>query len=163
MQHAVYRLLLYRKKGRGRCLRKPFMGLPAGARLEPSDSLPDIGLFERMQTPFVCTFYVGGLHGRVLHKSPLLRIPGVGLASWSIDLLHSWHFGPMSTYLAFTIRALLTSPIFRPALAAMLDKEECDKLCLLALKAELWTHYKRRRATDVNWSKKGSEVGIVVC
>ena len=69
----------------------------------------------------------------------------------------------MSTYLAFTIRALLTSPIFRPALAAMLDKEECDKLCLLALKAELWTHYKRRRATDVNWSKKGSEVGIVVC
>ena len=68
----------------------------------------------------------------------------------------------MSTYLAFTIRALLTSPIFRPGIAASIEREECDKLCLLALKAELWTYYKRRRETDPEWSKKGSEVGTIV-
>ena len=57
------------------------------------------------------------------------------------------------------IRALLSTEIYKPGNSAVLDKEENDKLCLMALKAELWMFYKHRRATDKEWSKKGSEVG----
>ena len=129
------------------------------ARLEPSTLLQDVGSFEHKQCPFTCIFYVAGEHGRVLHMSPLLQIPGVSLNTWAIDLLHSWHYGPMSTYLTFTLRALLNTEIYKPGNSAVLDKEENDKLCLMALKAELWMFYKHRRATDKEWSKKGSEVG----
>ena len=74
-------------------------------------------------------------------------------------MLHTWHYGPMSTSLTFAIRALLNTEIYKPGNSAVLDKEENDKLCLMALKAELWMFYKHRRATDKEWSKKGSEVG----
>ena len=129
------------------------------ARLEPSTGLPDVGLFENQPCPFDCTFFVGGQHARVLHISPLLRIPGVSLASWCIDILHSWHYGPLSTYLTFVLRALLSTEIYKPGNTAILDKEENEKLCLMALKAELWVFYKQTRASDPEWSKKGSEVG----
>ena len=164
MQRQIARILIYRKKQRGRCLQKPFqqLNLPKGARLEPSQSLPDIGQFEYQQCPFQCTFYVGGVNGRVLHKSPFLEIPGVTLDTWCIDILHSWHYGPMSTFLTFTIRALLDTDIYQPAIANFLDKEESDKLCLLALKADLWCYYKQRRVEDPLWSKKGSEAGFIL-
>ncbi|CAE7679618.1 unnamed protein product [Symbiodinium sp. CCMP2592] len=163
VQQQISKLLHYRKKGRGRgrCLLKAFqqLGLPKMARLEPSTLLPDVGSFEQQQCPFSCIFYVAGEHGRVLHVSPLLQIPGVSLSSWCIDLLHTWHYGPMSTYLTFALRALLSTEIYKPGNSAVLDKEENDKLSLMALKAELWMFYKHRRATDKEWSKKGSEVG----
>ena len=162
VQQQISKLLCYRKKrGRGRCLQKAFdeLGLPKMARLEPSTLMPDVGSFEQQQCPFSCIFYVAGEHGRVLHVSPLFQIPGVSLSSWCIDLLHTWHYGPMSTYLTFAIRALLSTEIYKPGNSAVLDKEENDKLCLMALKAELWMFYKHRRATDKEWSKKGSEVG----
>ncbi|CAE7256188.1 unnamed protein product [Symbiodinium sp. CCMP2592] len=162
VQQQISKLLHYRKKGRGRgrCLLKAFqqLGLPKWARLEPSTLLPDVGSFEQQQSPFSCIFYVAGEHGRVLHVSPLLQIPGVSLSSWCIDLLHTWHYGPMSTYLTFALRALLSTDIYKPGNSAVLDKEENDKLSLMALKAELWMFYKHRRATDKEWSKKGSEV-----
>ena len=66
--------------------------------------------------------------------------------------------GPLSTFITHSIRALLATPIWKPAIAG-LDKEENEKLALLALKAELWTHYKARRETDAEWRVKGSEVG----
>ena len=161
VQQQISKLLCYRKKGRGRCLQKAFdqLGLPKMARLEPSTLLQDVGSFEQKQCPFRCIFYVAGEHGRVLHMSPLLQIPGVSLNTWGIDILHTWHYGPMSTYLTFTLRALLNTEIYKPGNSAVLDKEENDKLCLMALKAELWMFYKHRRATDKEWSKKGSEVG----
>ena len=115
VQREVARLMIYRKSGRGRCLQKKHdaLGLPKNARLEPSSTLPDVGLFEMQDVPFRCIWYVGGQHGRVLHISPLLRIPGVTLDSWCIDLLHSWHYGPMSTFLTFAIRALLQTDLYR--------------------------------------------------
>ena len=131
------------------------------ARLEPSAALPDVGSFEKQQCPFRCMFFIAGEHARVLHISPLLQIPGVSLGSWAIDLLHSWHYGPLSTYLTFVLRALLSTDIYKPGISVILDKEESDKLCLMALKAELWVHYKYRRSVDPEWSKKGSEAGGV--
>ena len=164
VQREVARLMIYRKSGRGRCLQKKHdaLGLPKNARLEPSSTLPDVGLFEMQDVPFRCIWYVGGQHGRVLHISPLLRIPGVTLDSWCIDLLHSWHYGPMSTFLTFAIRALLQTDLYRSGNSDFLDREENEKLALLTLRAELWMYYKQRRATDPNWSKQGSEAGLLV-
>ena len=165
MQKAVYQLLVYKKKhGRGRILKKayPPLGLVKGARLEPSATLVDVSLFETQQTPFDCVFYIAGPNGRVLHQSPLLQIPGVHLSTWCIDLLHTWHYGPMSTYITHTLRLLLSSPIWKPDIPD-LDLEESNKLALMALKAELWTHYKRRRQEDPVWRVKGSEAGFNFC
>ena len=80
-QQKIYRLLVYRRTARGRTLQAAFptLGLPRGSRLEPSAALPDVGLFESLETPFTCKFYIGGERGRVLHDSPFLRIPGVTL------------------------------------------------------------------------------------
>lgn len=158
-QQKIYRLLVYRRTARGRTLQAAFptLGLPRGSRLEPSAALPDVGLFESLETPFTCKFYIGGERGRVLHDSPFLRIPGVTLESWNIDLLHTWHCGPLSTYITITLRKLLTeTDIWKPSIAG-LDKEELSKLSLLCLRAELQTHYKLRRQSDPEWSKKGSE------
>ena len=103
---------------------RAFRNLPQWARLEPSSVLRDVADFESMETPFVATFHVGGFHSRVLRKTPLFQVPGVDLSSWAIDLLHSWHYGPMSTYLAFTLRQLLATPVFRPGIAAAQIKKK---------------------------------------
>jgi hypothetical protein len=30
---------------------------------------------------------------RLLHRSPLMDIPGVGMDTYAVDILHTWHFG----------------------------------------------------------------------
>ncbi|CAE7198914.1 unnamed protein product [Symbiodinium sp. CCMP2592] len=107
-----------------------------GWRLEPSPSLPDVGNFAKQSCPFSCVFYIGGKHGRVLHQSPFLQIPGVSVDTWCVDILHTWHYGPMSTFIAYGLRLLLTTMIYRPAIPD-LEKEEADRLALLCLRAEL--------------------------
>ncbi|CAE7032303.1 unnamed protein product [Symbiodinium sp. CCMP2592] len=153
--------LRYRRPGRGRCLKQniPLLGLRKGWRLEPSSSLPDVDDFAKQRCPFSCVFYTGGKDGRVLHLSPFLQIPGVTMNTWCVDVLHTWHYGPMSTFIAHSLRHLLRSPVYRPS-ASDLDKEEADKLALLTLRAELWSYYKRRRENDEDgmWRKKGTEV-----
>ena len=153
-------LLRYRKAGRGRCLKQnfPLLGLKRGWRLEPTSSLPDVGDFANQRCPFSCVFYTGGKDGRVLHLSPFLQIPGVTMDTWCVDVLHTWHYGPMSTFIAHSLRHLLQSQVYRPS-TSDLDKEEADKLALLTLRAELWSYYKRRRETDDDgsWRAKGAE------
>ncbi|CAE7761127.1 unnamed protein product [Symbiodinium sp. CCMP2456] len=157
----LHSLLRYSKNGRGRCLKAsfPLLGLRKGNRLEPSASLLDVDKFMQLTTPFSCTFYTGGPHGRILHQSPFLKIPGVTLDCWCIDVLHTWHFGPLSSYIAHSLRLLISSSVYRPA-DQDLDKEEADKLALLHIRAELWSFYKRRREADEDgtWRKKGTEV-----
>ncbi|CAE7223622.1 unnamed protein product, partial [Symbiodinium sp. KB8] len=157
----LHSLLRYSKNGRGRCLKAafPLLDLRRGNRLEPSANLLDVDKFMQLTTPFSCTFYTGGPNGRILHQSPSLKIPGVTLDCWCIDVLHTWHFGPLSSYIAHSLRLLLSSPVYRPA-ARDLDKEEADKLALLHLRAELWSFYKRCREADEDgtWRKKGTEV-----
>ena len=73
-------------------------------------------------------------------------------------MLHTWHFGPLSSYVAHSLRLLISSPLYQPAnYKEDLEKEEADKLALLHLRAELWSFYKRRRESDEDWKKKGSE------
>ncbi|CAE7293625.1 unnamed protein product [Symbiodinium sp. CCMP2592] len=159
-QRRLHSLLRYSKNGRGRCLKAAFppLGLRRGHRLEPSEHLLDVDNFIHLTTPFSCIFYTGGTHGRILHRSPFLRIPGVSIDCWCIDVLHTWHFGPLSSYVAHSLRTLISSPVYQPASYKDLEKEEADKLALLHLRAELWSFYKRRRESDEDWKRKGSEV-----
>ena len=160
-QQEIYKILVYRRDSRGRTLTKAFraLGLPKGSRLEPSASLPDVGLFEQLETPFTCKFYVGGEGGRVLHDSPFLRIPGVSLESWNIDILHTFHFGPLSTYITVTLRRMLMdTDIWKPSIVG-LDKEEQSKLSLLCLRAELQSHYKAATANRPRLGQQGLRGG----
>ena len=155
----VNALLRYQKSGRGRVLKSRYdpLGLKRGWRLEPNSEFPDVDDFNNRPCPFSCWFYTGGKDGRVLHMSPFLQIPGVSLDTWCVDILHTWHFGPMSTYITQTLQHLLDTPIWKPAIPG-LEKEDEQKLALFAMRAELWTYYKRKRS-DPDWKKRGSEVG----
>ena len=148
------------KVGRGRCLRASFpaLGLKQGWRLDPSPGLEDVCDFAKKQCPFKCVFFIGGKDARILHVSPFLQIPGVSVETWCVDILHTWHYGPMSTFIAYSLRLLLTTMIYRPAIPD-LEKVEADRLALLCLRAELWTYYKRLRESDSDgsWKAKGSE------
>ncbi|CAE7376332.1 unnamed protein product, partial [Symbiodinium microadriaticum] len=148
------------KVGRGRCIRASFpaLGLKQGWRLDPSPGLEDVCDFAKKQCPFKCVFFIGGKDARILHVSPFLQIPGVSVETWCVDILHTWHYGPMSTFIAYSLRLLLTTMIYRPAIPD-LEKVEADRLALLCLRAELWTYYKRLRESDSDgsWKAKGSE------
>ena len=158
MRREVNLLLRYQKSGRGRVLKNHFppLGLRRGWRLEPHAAFPDVDDFHTRPCPFVCMFYTGGKDGRVLHVSPLLQIPGVSLDSWCVDILHTWHYGPMSTYITQALQQLLETSIWKPAVQG-LEKEDEQKLALFAMRAELWAYYKRKR-NDPEWKKRGSEV-----
>ena len=141
----------------GRVLKKEFaaLGLKQGDRLEPSSELPDVDTFNVQPCPFKSVFHTAGPNSRVLHISPLLSIPGVSLDTWCVDVLHTWHYGPLSTFIASALRTLLQTPIYQPNMDG-LDNIETQKLALLALKAELWMYYKRKRHEE-DWRKRGSE------
>ena len=136
----------------------PRLGLQKGWRLEPSSQLPDVGAFETCATPFNCVFYVGGADGRLMHQSPFLQIPGVDLNTWCVDILHTWHYGPLSTYITVTLQEILKTPVYQPTLEG-LDKAEMDKLALLSLRSDMWMFYKKKRE-DPEWRKRGSEVHL---
>ena len=157
VRREVNALLRYGKAGRGRCLKTAYrpLALKRGWRLEPDRQNPDVDDFNERECPLTCTFYIGGKHGRVLHCSPFLQIPGVTLETWCVDILHTWHFGPMSTYITFTVQQLLTTPVWKPGIEG-LEKEDEQKLSLYALRAEMWAYYKRKRA-DPEWHRRGSE------
>ena len=78
-----------------------------------------------------------------------------------MDILHTWHYGPLSTFITVVLRELIQTPIFQPNMDG-LDKLESDKLALLALKAEMWSFYKHKRQ-DEDWRKRGSEVPFYMC
>ena len=161
VRREVNALLRYGKAGRGRVLKQGYrpLALQRGWRLEPSPGLADVDDFNEHRCPFTCTFYTGGKHGRVLHCSPLLQIPGVTLETWCVDILHTWHFGPMSTYITFTLQQLLSTPVWKPGVQG-LEKEDEQKLSLFALRAEMWAYYRRKR-NDPEWQKRGSEARVL--
>ena len=107
----------------------PRLGLQKGWRLEPSSQLPDVGAFETCATPFTCVFYVGGAGGRLMHRSPFLQIPGVHLNTWRVDILHTWHYGPLFTYIIVTLQEILKTPVYQPTLQCGFAMEKLDVIC----------------------------------
>ena len=141
--------------GRGLVRNVPELNLPAGARLEPSPELLDVGKFEDLAIPTRVIFWKDSR--RILHVSPLVRVPGVSHDSWRIDLLHAWQLGPVEKYVGLSFQVFLSSELFHPN-TPHLDKDEKQKLALLHLKSLLLAYYAKRRQEDPHWTKKGSEV-----
>lgn len=138
-------------KYRGRSLKVaiPEFGLRKRNRLESSELLLITSEFEEQQVPFKVHFFVGKESDRVQHRSPIMMIHGMNLKRWGIDILHSWHGGPLGVAISFTIKQLLSTSIWRPAIAD-LEPDEKTKLALMAFKSELWAYYKDMKK-DEDW------------
>lgn len=164
---AVFQQLEYKETLKGRVLTAaiPELGLPKHARLLPSRSLPDVGDFETTPTPFEAVFWTASLDARLTHDCPLLAISGVGLESFSLDIMHTWHLGPLQLLVSLCINFFLGTGLWgNSTRVGAADKK---KLALLAIKSELFQWYKEKRK-DPDWRAKGTEdswlyVGQLFC
>ena len=93
------------------------MHLKAGDRLEPTPSLLDISKFELQPPPFRATFWRMTSDDRVSHRSPLWQIEGMFADRHFIDILHTWHLGPLTSFIPFTLRFIINSGILVPRMA----------------------------------------------
>ena len=134
----------------------PELNLQKGHRLMPSPDIPDVAEFEYKEVPFQATFWTGGLHDRVVHDNPLLLIQGVGLHTFSIDLMHTWHLGPMQQLVSLSLNCCLDAEILNPNTLSLAAPDR-KKVGLMAIKAELFQWYKEQRK-DPEWLAKGTEV-----
>ena len=140
------------------CYHMPAFGLEAGDRLEPSTQVIDIASFERITPPFQCHFWRGNKNDRVMHETPLLAIPGVGLRTYCIDLLHSWHLGPLSDCIAHCIWYFLECGFYSGDLP-WLGIEQKKQLGLIYMRNRLMLHYRERaNAGDEEFKTKGSRI-----
>lgn len=156
MQKEIFRNLVYRKSRRGRVLVKAFpeLGLPKFARLLPSPAMSDVGNFEHTTPPFPTEWWVGDPHERLVHDCPLMNLSGVGLETWSLDLMHSWHLGPLQQLVSIAIHFCLDTGLWSPK--TDIEAGDRKQIGLLAIKAELLCFYKSMRQ-DPDWLGKGSE------
>ena len=165
-RHVIYHTLMYISKKTvtyqtpGRVLRNdlPQYNLCRGDRLEPCDDLPDIADFERAATPFNCIFWRMKSTDRVVHDSPLLHIPGVGVETYRIDLLHAWRLGPLGVLVAECLWFCVRCRVFVPRTLLYLGSDELNALSMLQIRSELTIYYYIRRRTDPTWERLSSEI-----
>ncbi|CAJ1390676.1 unnamed protein product, partial [Effrenium voratum] len=163
VQSLLFRNLEYRERLRGRVLVRAFpeLGLPKHARLLPSQALPDVGKFEFTPTPFPATFWTASADARLTHDCPLLALSGVGLESFSLDIMHTWHLGPLQLLVSLCINFFLDTGLWAPANSGgRVDASDKKKVALLAIKAELFQWYKEQRK-DADWRARGTEASCL--
>ena len=161
----ICRNLEYSRKRRGRALVRdlPRFGLSKGWRVEPSRNVPDVSELENTALPVDVTFWTGPEDGRLTHMCPLFLLEGLTLDTWSIDIMHAWHLGPMQQFISLAIHSCLNSGVFSPQNRNM-PAEDIREVGLLNIKSELFQFYKLLRDTDPEWRKKGSEaLGLQSC
>ena len=134
-----------------------------GDRLHPSRLLRDVGDFENQPKsayPFKCLFWRLGdpKTARLIHHSPLMDIPGVGMQSYAIDILHTWHLGGIPRYCGTALWAILRSDAYAHDLPEHLYAEDVMHIKMLRLRSDLWLHYKAMQRSDPTWRKKASQV-----
>ena len=158
MLRTIARNLEYSTADRGRHLITDLarFGLRKGWRLEPSRSLPDVSQFENQEVPLRVIFWTGARNERLTHMCPLFLLEGLTHDTWSIDILHTWHLGPMQQFISLATHAFIASGVFSPR-AANMEAADVRELALMAIKAELFQFYKQLRSTDPRWRDKGSE------
>ena len=134
--------------------------LHAGDRLHPTRILRDVADFETRSRPFQCLFWrVGDMKkARLLHHSPLMDIPGVGMQTYAIDVLHTWHLGGIPRYVAKVFWLVLRSNALADGVPVWYTADDRMHLKLLRLRSALWVHYKQMQASDPTWRTKASQV-----
>ena len=155
-QHQITQNLGYKESRLGRTLLcdLPALGLHAGYRLDPCESLRDVAAFEEQAPPFEVLWWTGGDEDRLTHITPLASIIGFSWAMYGVDILHCWLLGPMQSFVAFCLWHALRCKIFGTNLS-WLSLDEENRLGLLQIKNELWAYYRNRRKTDEDWAKRG--------
>ena len=101
---------------------------------------------------FTTSWWVGADDARLVHDCPLLQLSGVGLEMWSLDIMHSWHLGPLQLLVSLAFNFCLDSGLWAPT-STGLDAAEKRKLSLFAIKAELFQFY-RDQKKDPSWVGK---------
>ena len=79
--------------------------------------------------------------------------------SLAIDLLHSWHLGPLQRFIAFCLVFILKSKVWATDVPH-LSAGEHKQLGMLRLRAELWIYYRMVKRQDPSWADSYSEVLI---
>ena len=137
--------------------------LLAGDRLHPSHRLHNVTDFEdaaKVATPFECMFWrfdVLPKDARLVHHAPLMRIPGVGMHTWAIDVLHTWLIGGLARLIAAMIWFILDSDCFNVKYPWM-NQEEGYEMAVMRLRNLLREHYRAMRRSDPTWDARASQV-----
>jgi hypothetical protein len=158
LQRKIAAMLEFSTEYRGRAMRSNLdeLGLSKGDRLIPSSTMPDVALFEKLEVPFVITFFKWNKTGRLTDITPLYKIPGVTCEVICIDLLHSWHLGGCAEFVGEALMFVLQSGLYTQG--STLPAADAQQVALLKLKADLWAYYHRRAQTDPEFKLTGSRV-----
>ena len=134
--------------------------LRACDRLHPSRVLRDVADFEYTPLPFVCTFWRSDPKTcRLLHASPLMHIPGVGMHTWCVDILHSWHLGSLLRLIGRIFWFLLRSDAWHVARnMPWLLTDDIMHANLLRLRSELFVWYQQKARADPAWARGASRL-----
>ena len=116
LRSSIANKLGYRKKYRGRVLLEdvPELGLKRWSRLMPTRDLQDVASFEFTKTPFDVSWWVLSTEGRLVHDCPLMSVGGIGLETWSLDIMHSWHLGPLQQLVSLSLNYCLDTSLWAP-------------------------------------------------
>ena len=79
--------------------------------------------------------------------------------SFAIDILHTWHLGPLLRYIPKVFWMVLRGDVWGDA-PAWLYTEDKIHLNIVHLRTELWLYYKEKAKAEPEWSKKASQVTI---
>ena len=73
--------------------------LEAGDRLEPTETMVDVHAFDKCRHfPLRVRFWRTTASVAVVHRNPLLSVPGVTVLSFLIDILHVAYLGPVQSW-----------------------------------------------------------------
>jgi hypothetical protein len=126
-------------------------------RLDPSAELPDTHKFHIQQVPFTVRFWRMQPTHRLIHNSPLLAIPGVSHETYATDLLHCWHRGPETDWIAESLWFIILEASKRAELS-ILEQRDIQRVVLQEIKVELKSFYRWKKDNDSHWAEHGSEV-----
>ena len=144
-QHrSIVNALRYDKKKKGaagRALTRPFpdLGLLQGDRLEPCDSLQDVGSFDNIKGfPVTVLFWRPSAQTRVKHRCPwFCAETAVSTECIGIDVLHTLHLGVVSAFTSVALWLLLSANLY--GIVGLTD--EMEQLGVLKMRADLFTFY----------------------
>jgi hypothetical protein len=150
MKKQIVSLLVYDKRkktgashGRALVSDVPTLGLLSGDRLEPSQTLLDIGALEQAEVPITVTFWRTSNETKTKHRNPLFHeSTGVVVDALAIDNLHTLHLGVFKHYVMLVLWFLVDSKYsMQPNVANSHTQEERFQLIVMRLRSELWEFY----------------------
>ena len=122
----------------------PELGLVVGDRLEPSDSLHDVGKLRDAEVPLDVVFWRRSEESLCRHRNPLLTAD-VGLSTdkaLTVDTLHALYLGVMLVYCRVTVWVVLHSGVYGHGVGG----EAGLVPAVLAIRHALFGFYDRRHA-----------------